>query len=349
MKNAFPTIQISGTKEEAAQQTAEQLGPMAHKLLQFREDLLPGMLPEGSQMPSEPFWKQLYEIHLTSTHYSAIESKAFAEKLGKEPGYILAMSGMSDFLDYMFFSGQGELGCSTLSLPKEISPELGFVQTWDLHLDVEKYSIVMHRQVEGCYASICLTTALGHGHFGVNEHGICVGTNNLQCLHPRPGVVFAAAIQEVLDSASTAQEALEIFSKLPFMSGHNFIVAAPDSPTLNIEQSTKGIHVTPVEQKCFPHTNHYLHPPLQAFGRMYSTSSQPRYQFLLEASKKLSPDANLANFKRIFSDHTAPICRHTDDPTDAATCGLIAFHPRQRQLSIIKGRVCQGEWETYTL
>lgn len=347
--HSFPHLTMEGTSKEVAQQTAEQLGESAQSLFDFRRRWLARHLPQATSPNVENLWSQIWEVHQRETPLAAEESATFAEEFGIHPGEWLAYSGMSDWMDYLRVHVPTELGCSTLLLPSQKSPDLSGVQTWDLHAIVEEHAIVLSRKIEGTLPALTLTTSMGHAHFGVNASGVCVGTNNLQCIYPRIGVTFASAIMHVLHHVTCAEEGADLLQGLTLMSGHNYILSDTHGTVLNVEQSTRGVVVRRVEEPT-SHTNHYLEYSLQGDGNHYSASSEARLATLntLHSSEDWS-DNSLEEWSQAFHDHEAALCRHPEHDEDTATCALIAYHSRQRSLSIIRGLPCQGTWKTYSI
>lgn len=343
---SFPYYKFSGSREQVATDTAQALQPLAYSLYSFRKKNLQSL--EESVPFEEANWQEIYDIHKASTPYSAVEAQACGDVHSVHPGQWLVMSGMSDWLDFLQSRQTTDLGCSTLLFPPNQS-KIPMVQTWDLHRFVENHSVVLERHVEGMVPSLTLTTALGHAHFGVNAEGICIGTNNLQCKRARKGVVFAAAIQEVLDRATSIQKAIEILQQLPLMSGHNFILADKNKNVVNLERSTYQSSLFSITQKSFAHTNHFLTEHLIEEGIVYSSTSIPRCEYLQGKAKQGMESGSLSQFQDWFSDHSVPVCRHGKKPDDIVTCALVAFHPEIPGISLIKGRACSGKWTRYSL
>lgn len=348
--NSYPKLVVRGNATNAFQQTVESLHSSASDLYQFRLGLLSDDITKRYKEPGFS-WDSVWEIHKQATPLAALESEVFAAKFGLHPGQWLAYSGLSDWMDYNYVFQPSDLGCSTVLLPSELSPEVSALQTWDLHAFVEQHSLILERHFEEYCSALTLTTSMGHAHFGLNEAGVFVGTNNLACKYPKMGVTFAAAIMHVLHHAQHANEGATILSQLPLMSGHNYIVCDSLGTVLNVEQATTGVVVTEVNQEHFVHTNHYIASKLKESGWDYSPSSPHRYNVLQNYGEYASfmDGAPLQSAKVLFSDHTAALCRHPENEKDTATCALLGFLPRESKLAVLKGRPCEGEWTFYAL
>ncbi len=349
MSQTYPQLKFSGTAQEVAEQTATQLQSSIEELIDFRERILHthfgvSSVPKALHAPIE-------DAHRACGGYSVIEAEAIAKVTGRHTGEIIALSGLSDLMDYLGFVGEEEWGCSSLLFGPQRTDDIAFVQTWDLHRKIEDLSFVIERDIEGYVPHLTLTTALGHTHFGVNQHGVCIGTNNLQSTKPTIGVVFACALQRALEQATSAVHAKEILSEIPLMSAHNY-VAADLNHTFNIERTAHDVVVhelSPTEG--FAHANHFVDGVLGQEGRIYSPTSKARHAYLaqFQAPDAWSEPPGLQDLHEVFSDHEAAICRHAERDEETATCGTLAFHPARRAISIIKGVACQGHWHSYTL
>lgn len=182
---------------------------------------------------------------------------------------------------------------------------------------------------------------------GVNQHGLWVSFNAQGALEPqvlRPGLPFHAVVRILLETCTSAREAVAWLESKPLLTpGHYLAVDSHDM--LHVETHPEAVRVLLPADGILVVTNHYQHPDLVGLDRSpIAESSRRRHEVLLKASRRaLAGDDPLDTIVGAMSDHTAPVCGHTDG---LATFWSSLCRPRTRQLWYSRGAPCRNRYRS---
>lgn len=115
---------------------------------------------------------------------------------------------------------------------------------------------------------------------------------------------------------------------------------------VNVEGSgTRGRTLVPTSQGILTHTNHYLHPEMQAIeGKGDMRSTTLREQRSCQMMSAMAGQHTVATFQQVLRDHTGypdSICRHSDD---TITGFSVICEAERRVLWFGKGFPCQATY-----
>jgi isopenicillin-N N-acyltransferase-like protein len=163
-------------------------------------------------------------------------------------------------------------GCTTVVLKPSLaaSGHATVARNFDFATFVVPYLRVRRNEPAGLLKSMDITAAPLPGTFnGFNEAGVFISANEAFPVAEGirdPGLPASAIIQEALETANTAQEAVDVFKRLPRGSCNIVTVADPRGEAVSLEYTSKEIHeVVPSDGEGFlVATNHYITPRLAA-------------------------------------------------------------------------------------
>jgi isopenicillin-N N-acyltransferase-like protein len=267
------------------------------------------------------------------------------------PERLLIGNGFTDYRDAAC-SVFRPMECTSFMAKQEACRDGSFVgQTWDMSTSAEDYVVLVKRDPEKGPRTMALTTTGCLSLIGINEHGICIGNNNLIPTDARTGLIYLAMIHKTL-SCTSFEEACEWVKQSPLSSAHHYYVAAPGDTIASIERSATQfaeLAVDPVRA----HTNHFIAPELLAYE--YRKPSDPdksvgrleRAEELLETAKGSIDADTFMSFLRDTADAPRRICIDFDD-NDTKTCAAVFFDVEKREMYALKGPPNQGDFGHYT-
>ena len=219
-------------------------------------------------------------------------------------------------------------------------------QTWDMPPDTENYMIIAIKRPVHDKAFLSVSTVAGLTHIGVNENGLCIGTNKLVSSDVQEGVFFSALIQSSL-LKNDMSEAKKLILTARRAAGHNYYLVSKGEG-LNIEATARQTAVDSVRDDIYIHANHYISPKLRPIAIDYSPSSFRRAEAMREKLVASRERLCVEDFQSALSMHDGPICRHGEKASFVKTCSGIIFNPESSWMRISFGPPCMGNWNTYS-
>ncbi|GAA1814374.1 MULTISPECIES: C45 family autoproteolytic acyltransferase/hydolase [Brevibacterium] len=228
---------------------------------------------------------------------AAAEISAVAEGSGRTVTEIMEVIARTEI---MTLAKAAPTECSTVT--RVVPGATVSAQTWDWLAD---FSTLWHvgdvGAVPGQLRHVGIAEYGMLGKIGLNEAGVGVHLNILKHADDRAGgVPVHAVLDRVLSTAHTLTEAVEIIRSAPTSSSSVITVVTaeaavqveiageakrelrPGDPVANGDVGAADTEAVLAEADVLLHTNHFLHPDLQA-GAMElraDSSSRPRYDFL---------------------------------------------------------------------
>jgi isopenicillin-N N-acyltransferase-like protein len=242
-------------------------------------------------------------------------------------------------------------GCSVALLPSGPGEAVSG-QTWDMHGSAAPFVRMLEVRQAGHPTATLLTLTGCLALAGMNEEGVAVLINNLNCTDARVGVVWGAVVRRMLRE-TTARAALEVLRATRFGSGHHYMVC-DGREAFAVE--TTGQHVVELARgvaRPILHTNHCLIESLRGVEKVPAASTT--YQRLSHLERRVdllggrpaSADAAAA----LFSDHEGfpnSLCTHTSlatgNPDASDTCAAVVFDSLNRRLLAVAGCAVTGTW-----
>jgi isopenicillin-N N-acyltransferase-like protein len=123
---------------------------------------------------------------------------------------LLIVGGFTDFVDTVYRAARQKNGrlpiddCTAFIVPDSAANGAGFFgQTWDMHDSATEFVILLDVQPDDAPRSLVFTTTGCLGQMGMNEHGICVGINNLLGADGQIGVTWPFVVRKVLQQTTS--------------------------------------------------------------------------------------------------------------------------------------------------
>lgn len=266
------------------------------------------------------------------------ELRGVAEGAGVDPARLLAASGYTDFRDVARTGGDPG-ACTVFYAPPGRWGERACAgQTWDMDPSGEAYVVLLSAGEK----LLTLTLAGCPAMMGVSAAGVALFMNDLRPNDARVGVTWPYVVRRALE-AQSLDAARRVVEEAPLSSGHNYLVCDA-SRAFNIERTATG-SVTREVGEPFAHTNHYTEEALvgKAFKPPEPGSSTVQR---LERARELVRTA--ASPEEFLRDHAnspdRSICNHGEKSRTCAAC-YVDFGARA--LKALRGRPCEGSFETY--
>lgn len=206
-------------------------------------------------------------------------------------------------------------------------------------------------RAEGVHAHTGMWTGLvGGRHDGVNAAGVWISMHGGGGRQPddlKPGIAFHHLCRIVLETCSSAREAVELLRDAPHIASNNYFVA-DRAEMFVVEAHPQRVRVRAPELFVLACTNHPLHPDMiELTDTPLVDNSRRRMQFLTDgASRIVGHDAaGVAELEwalcALMRDHTVPVCGHTDG---LATFWSAVCTPAEQRLAYSLGAPCRNDY-----
>ena len=240
----------------------------------------------------------------------------------------------------------GQVGqCSTLGY-RTASGEIVVGRNYDFRYR-QQLRYLIHTAPPGYAAHVGTNSGLVAGRYdGVNEYGVFASLHTVMADRPdsvQAGVPFHLVIRVVLETCSTAREAMHVIRHMPLFHSFNYFVADREEMYL-LETYPMQVQVTGGRASTLAATNHYQHPDLQPLHgkRTLQHSRQRLVHLRQEAARCRDATDPFAAIQEVMRDHTASICGHQDG---AATLWSVACVPAEQRLAYALGAPCRNPYQ----
>ncbi len=254
----------------------------------------------------------------------------------------------------------GDAGCTSFSLaPSKLGRHGGLVgQNWDNDPALAPVTIVLTRRPANKPAFISVTQAGLIAYIGLSEAGFGVCLNTLPAPSGTAGVPHYFMVRGIYESR-TLDEAVQAVRRATRVIPANIMLATPEGPA-DLEVTLDDVHVLRPEDKLgITHTNHCLHPALQAINGQFpeliqSHARSRRLGELLDLNAAADP-ISLATLMEALRDHEGyprSICRHANDDEVTGfweTVFSVIIDVDQRLMRVSCGTPCCRPYESYVL
>lgn len=281
------------------------------------------------------------------------EMVAMAAAAGISPAEAVIVGGFTDFVDTVRAAGGHpfpEDTCTAALVPAAAGGgEPWFAQTWDMHDTATSHIVMLHTHVAGHPEALTFTTVGCLGQIGMNEHGLCVGINNLTADDGRIGVTWPFVVRKAL-AQSTIEDALACVTDAELAGGHNFLLLDRHGRGYDVEAMPTATHVIELGDEPVVHTNHCVAEVTQAVEGPRApsrvASSENRYARGVELLGKRPIDEEV--LMAMTHDEEA-ICERAEPPYDVESCGATVMRPTTGDLWAVWGLPVENEYEHFTL
>lgn len=354
-------IRLSGTPCEMGRKHGELLAEQIHELSRIRLNLAVSFAKEHGVEVSREDCLRLARLHLPihEQHCPEIfeEWRGIADGSGLPIEDVFFANALTDFQDVLWqFPGVEVHGCTSFLIGPDASASghalIG--QTWDMHASAEPFISVFHRTPASGPQSLTLTTAGCLTLIGVNSAGIAVGNNNLRPTDARPGVIYLALLHQALRQTDW-RDAVNVMTRSPRASGHNYILAHESGARSNIETTATQYEEFVLSEPHYVHSNHYLSNSLKPLedptvSRLSTEHRLDRLSRRLNEPREplLTPES----LRSLLADHEggeeSGICRHGVGH-GARSCAFAVVDPAERTIHAALGPACEATLQQFSL
>ena len=281
------------------------------------------------------------------------EMVAMADGAGISPAEAVIVGGFTDFIDTVKATGGDpapEDTCTGALVPSDAGGgEPWFAQTWDMHDTATPYIVMLRTRVTGKPEALVFTTVGCLGQIGMNEHGLCVGINNLTAADGRIGVTWPFVVRKAL-AQTDIDAALACITDADLAGGHNFFLLDREGRGYDVEAMPTATHVIELGDEPLVHTNHCLAEVTQAVegprAPVRIASTENRYARAVELLGKRPIDEQ--TLMALTRDDEA-ICERPEPPYLVMSCGATVMRPRTGDLWAVWGLPDENEYEHFTV
>ncbi len=242
-------------------------------------------------------------------------------------------------------------GCSVALVPSGPGEAISG-QTWDMHGSATPFVRLLEVRQAGYPTATLLTLTGCLGLAGMNEEGVAVLINNLNCTDARVGVIWGAIVRRMLRE-TTARAALDVLRATRFGSGHHYMVSdgreafAVETTGQQVVELARGV------ARPILHTNHCLIASLRPAEKIPAGSTTHQRLGHLERRVGLlaGEPASAEALAALLSDHEGfpeSLCSHTSiatgNPDASDTCAAVVFDSIHRRLLAVAGCAVSGTW-----
>jgi predicted choloylglycine hydrolase len=265
--------------------------------------------------------------------------------------------------------------CSMIfALPEAtLDNSMFFGRNYDFPNVLQPFQIVREEIPENGYKNINFTQyPLAGCHMGINESGLTIGYNYGRSWKKQPldfrlkGVPGSFIVQEVLETCSNTQEAIEFITNFPARSnGAHFGLMDYSGDTCVIETTSTRHAIRKSSEGILAHTNHYQTEKLKDANlpdyvrfKIEDMDISPiespirRYNREIKLLTKSKGKITFDTIRMILSDHEN---RDPDDFTvcthgpSAGTLGSIIVLPLKKEFWVTDNYPCRSQYERFKM
>lgn len=278
------------------------------------------------------------------------EMLAMAEAAGISAAEAVIVGGFTDFVDAVRALAQTapeEDDCTAVLVPRERGGPW-FAQTWDMHDTATAHVVMLDVQPAEGPAALVFSTAGCLGQIGMNEHGICVGINNLSAGDGQIGVTWPFVVREVLRQR-TIEDALAQVLRARLAGGHDFLLLDAQGRGYNVEAMPTHAAVTPLAGEPLAHTNHCLDAACQAREASKAADLRQSSVLRLETARRMLAGPVDLELLVALTREPAAICRRSAPPWHFESSGAVIARPDTRELWAVWGVPADHPYERFVV
>ncbi|MCA9918075.1 MAG: hypothetical protein KC445_08990 [Anaerolineales bacterium] len=284
------------------------------------------------------------------------ELHGLADATGLSPAELLIVGGFTDFVDTVYSLSIPRSArlpvddCTAFIVPDSAAAGAGlFGQTWDMHDTATEFVILLDVQPDNTPRSLVFTTTGCLGQIGMNEHGICVGINNLLGADGQIGVTWPFVVRKILQQ-DNIDDALACITEAKLAGAHNYLLFDGNGRGYNIEAMSSHHVVTPLAGEPLVHTNHCLLRETMKFAQERPADSQASSEARLGRAGELLGERPLTIHHLIaLTRDPDAICVRAKPPFHVESCGAAIMQPKTGTFWAVWGLPSENEYEQFEL
>jgi isopenicillin-N N-acyltransferase-like protein len=281
-----------------------------------------------------------------------VELEAIARGAGVTLTEVISLNARSELMR------SSEEGCTAVAcLPAASTGHTLLAQNWDWHPSRAKTGVLMRILPEDGPAVLTFAEAGALARCGLNELGVGVVGNALECAGcSRPGGVPVALLRRRILSCSTLEEAVQAVREAPRGTSVNHLIASAGE-AISCESTPAAVYEVLPEDGLLAHSNHFL--SARAREAVHDTGiaahpdtidRAPRIEQLLRAQRPVEP----ADLRAAFCDHDGypdSICRHAEtiEPGTWTTVASVVMDLDELRVWLAAGPPCGARYREHTL
>lgn len=288
------------------------------------------------------------------------ELRGMSAATGLSLGELIIVGGFTDFVDTVYNEFRKERepamarlpidDCTAFIVPDGVADGAGFFgQTWDMHDTATEFVILLEVNTPNQPKSLVFTTTGCIGQIGMNEHGVCIGINNLMAEDGQIGVTWPFVVRKALQQ-ETAVQALHCITEAKLAGAHNYLIFDKHGDGFNVEAMSTHCEVTPLAETPITHTNHCLLPETNELAQVRPEASQ------LSSENRLSKANELLEKRPLTIDdliavtrEPSAICTRSKPPFHVESCGAAIMQPKNGRFWAVWGLPDENEYEQFSL
>ncbi|MFN8163206.1 MAG: C45 family peptidase [Solirubrobacterales bacterium] len=299
-------------------------------------------------------------------------SARMAETIGRfDPDMLLELEGIArgaevTLSDVISLNARSELmrtsedGCTSAAcLPESTATGHTLLgQNWDWHPSRAATGVLIRVRPENCPGFLTFAEAGVLARCGLNERGIGVVGNALECQGcTRPGGVPVALIRRRILGSESLAEAARAVREAPRGTSVNHFIASAEGDAVACETTPEKVFEVRPEAGLLGHSNHFLAPSAQEkladtgiAAHPDTLRRAPRIEELLAARRPVEVVDVEAAF-RDHGDYPNSICRHAEvvDPSTWTTVASVVMDLDERRMWIAAGPPCEATFAEHLL
>jgi isopenicillin-N N-acyltransferase-like protein len=269
---------------------------------------------------------------------------------------LIIVGGFTDFVDSVFALTKQKSArlpvddCTAFIVPDDAAEGAGFFgQTWDMHDTATEFVILLDVQPTGAPHSLVFTTTGCLGQIGMNDHGICVGINNLMGADGQIGVTWPFVVRKVLQQDNIA-DALACITEARLAGAHNYLLFDKTGHGYNIEAMSSHNIVSPLTDEPLIHTNHCLLPDTNQFAQTRPPEAQASSEARLSRAEEILRERPLTIHHLIdLTRDPEAICVRAKPPMHVESCGAAIMQPKTGTFWAVWGLPSENEYEQFEI
>ena len=369
-KKKIRVIEVEGTPFERGYQHGQQCREDIRRYTEARIDLARQKKWSGHDLTREQVLEianQCIPSHEAYAPDLMEELRGVSEATDLSLEELIIVGGFTDFVDVLYnaFPRDNDDNvneekkndripiddCTAFLVPDQMAVDgMGFFgQTWDMHKSSLPFVILLHIK-DPRAESLVFTTAGCLGQIGMNEHGVCIGINNLVAKDGQIGVTWNFVVRKALQQ-KTATDALRCVTEAKLAGAHNFQIFDKSGIGYNVEAMSTRYVVTPLKETPISHTNHCLLSETLKVAQKRPEELQICSEERLELANDLLRENNapISIGNLIALTRTPPILTYPEPPFDTASCGAAIMQPKSLTFWALDGLPDQNEYEEFSL
>ncbi len=349
-------LDLTGSPEEMGQTHGSAYGEQIRQYTQERVELASSALWTGgslSQADVLEIAEGMLAAHESFSPPLHAEMMAMAKAAGITPAEAIIVGGFTDFIDTVRAEVGGQVpesvqedDCTAVIIPDQRADGAGFLaQTWDMHDSATKHVILLRIQPDDAPASLIFTTGGALAQLGMNEHGVCVGINNLTATDGQRGVTWPTVVREALNQQSAAA-ARDVILNADLAGGHNFHLFDAMGDGYSIEAMPTVRPVETLDQAAIVRTNHTLSPEAGEVEGAKAPEMMASSRLRLQTGIDLVDRAGITadDLMELTREPTA-ICQVPVEPYHIESSGAAVMRPKTKEFWACWGQPACNDYQ----